>query len=179
MTINASAVVIAKSESQVEIGVLPILLERKKLIVDRINLLQGDEKFESLRDAINNLSDESDRLKLEKELTDLEAESQKWRKQSEELEKAQIQAKDEWQIELNKVEVFKLRSQVWLSLLERESVATIVGSLLLVIITASLLIAMFSGKATSEIINNSFLVILGYFFGQTVSRGLNKPSEQG
>ena len=115
-------VIISSGETNFEVGVLPILLERKKLILDRINLLRWDEKIESLRDSFKNVADERVRLKLEKQLTDLEEESQKWRKQSEELEIAQLQIQDKMQSELKRVEVFKLRSQVWLSILARESV---------------------------------------------------------
>lgn len=173
-----SGVTIANIETRGHIGILPILLERKKLILDRINAIKGSEKIESLRDSINKIADETVKSKLEKQLTDLELESQKWRKQSEELEQAQLQAQAKMQTEVQKVKILQMRSQVWLSLFERESVATIVGSVLLIIITGCLLLAMFRGTATSEIINNSFLVILGYFFGQTVSRNSSKTKEQ-
>ena len=45
-----------------------------------------------------------------------------------------------------------------------------VKSPILVIIVVSLLAAMCLGVTTTEIIENGFLVLLGYFFGQTISR---------
>ena len=64
-----------------------------------------------------------------------------------------------------------MRSEVWRSFLERESVATIVGAILLVTLTVTLVTAMFIGTAASDVVSSSFLLILGYFFGQTASRG--------
>ena len=63
----------------------------------------------------------------------------------------------------------KNRSEIWQSWLARESVASIIGGVLLVLITIILLIAMFFKLTIPDIISNSFLVILGYFFGQATS----------
>jgi hypothetical protein len=67
----------------------------------------------------------------------------------------------------------KARSETLQSFLARESVATIVGGFLLILIALVLLIAMFFKLTAPEIINNSFLVILGYFFGQATSNVLS------
>jgi hypothetical protein len=49
--------------------------------------------------------------------------------------------------------------------------ATYVGAFLLIILTIVQVAAMFSETLhTSEIINNAFLLLLGYFFGQSVAR---------
>jgi septal ring factor EnvC (AmiA/AmiB activator) len=120
------------------------------------------------------VDDETVRSKLEKEINELETESQKWHEQSKELRQTQ----EKMTPEFTSITILEKRLQAWQSFLQRESVATIVGSLLLFVIAVSLLIAMFRGVATSEIINNSFLVILGYFFGQTVSRNSNKAMDQ-
>lgn len=49
--------------------------------------------------------------------------------------------------------------------------ATYVGAFLLVVLTFVQVVAMFSPTThNSEIINNAFLLILGYFFGQSVGR---------
>jgi hypothetical protein len=69
-----------------------------------------------------------------------------------------------------KVALFERKVQVWHSLLERESVATIVGAFILIIFTLCLTIAMFTGFTPSEVITNAFLLILGYFFGQSTAK---------
>ena len=65
------------------------------------------------------------------------------------------------------MELFERRSKVWFSLLERESAATILGGILLFIILITHVTAIFAKFSIPEILNNAFLIILGYFFGQS------------
>jgi hypothetical protein len=46
------------SGAHVSLGILPILLERKKLILQRIRLLKGEEKIETIQDLIKTIPDE-------------------------------------------------------------------------------------------------------------------------
>ena len=69
-----------------------------------------------------------------------------------------------------RIELLERRSKVWLSFLERESAATIIGSVLIIIITVAQIIAVFHSIPPSDILNNAFLLILGYFFGQTTNK---------
>ena len=48
--------------------------------------------------------------------------------------------------------------------------ATILGGVLLLIITLFLIIAALAEVSVSQILSKAFLIILGYFFGQSVSR---------
>ncbi len=166
------AIAKVSSEANYEIGILPLLLERKKQILEKISLLKRDEKIDSLRDVIKKVDDETIRVKLESELSSLETESRKLREQSKEVEQSQVQEQIKTEAEFARLqqELFEKRSMVWRSFLERESVATVIGSLLLVIITISQLVAMFMKVPSTDIVNNGFLLILGYFFGQTVSK---------
>src|SRR5436305_4128294 len=52
LSVTASSVFIAKSDAHVEVGVLPVLLERKRLILRRIAELRGDQKIGNLRDLV-------------------------------------------------------------------------------------------------------------------------------
>ena len=169
-------VVKSGSDFQFEIGIVPFLLERKKLVLDRISILRRDEKIDTLRDAIKKISDDSVRIKLETELDNLESESKKLREQSREVEQAQAQEKSKTGSDLAKVQldIFERRSRVYRSFLERESVATIIGALLLVMLVIAQLTAMFLQTPTSDIVNNAFLLILGYFFGQTTVKTSQK-----
>jgi hypothetical protein len=69
-------------------------------------------------------------------------------------------------------------AKVWQALLTKEWVATIVGSLILVLFAGSVVWAMFSHTQVTEIVSNAFLVLLGYFFGQTVARGEHRPERR-
>jgi hypothetical protein len=166
------------SDFNFEVGVLPTLLERKELILERLKLLRQDRKIETLRDLVKKVTDSDLQEKLESELDELEAQSRELREQSKQTEEARTQEQLRTETELARVrqDLFERRSKVWRSFLERESVATVVGSLLLVVITVAQIVAMFTGVQTTEIINNGFLLILGYFFGQAVSKA-SSPSD--
>jgi hypothetical protein len=55
-------------------------------------------------------------------------------------------------------------------LIQKEVVATLIGAVLLLMLIIIFAKAMISGIPTSDILNNAFLLILGYFFGQTTSK---------
>jgi hypothetical protein len=67
-------------------------------------------------------------------------------------------------------ESFESRWKLFRQMLERESIASIMGALLMMFITLAIITGMFTGIAAPDILGNAFLVILGYFFGQSVQR---------
>ncbi len=70
-TVNMSVFVsTGGTESHIEVGALPLLLKRKKLINERIRELRGKREIEDLSDLIDSLADEDLRKRL---LTELEA----------------------------------------------------------------------------------------------------------
>ncbi|MEP7134272.1 MAG: hypothetical protein ABI904_05015 [Chloroflexota bacterium] len=160
------------SESNFEIGILPLLLERKKLILERISLFKRDEKIENLQDLIKGLPDKKVRTKLESELHSLETEANKLREQTDEVDetRAQEEIRAATELAIQQQVLFEKRTKFWRSFLEKESVATIIGALLLLIIAMTQIVAMFIKQPSTEIINNAFLLILGYFFGQSSSK---------
>lgn len=166
--------VIAKAHSEYhqKIGILPLLLKRKQQIIDRIRVLSQGEKVDSLRAAVDRVSDEDVRKTLVAQLDELEAEAKKLRQESEKVEKERQQQSipDDIAIATQRVELLERRSKVWRSFLERESMATVVGALLLIVFTLSLLVAMFTQLEPSQVVTSAFLLILGYFFGQSVNR---------
>lgn len=161
----------SKSEALFERGILQLLLCRKKLVLERIRALCANEKIESIQDLINQVDDENVKSKVDQEIADLKNEAQQLREQSKEVEREQIQEviKTQTELERLKMELFERRSKVWFSLLERESASTILGGILLLVIIAAHIIAIFSKFSVPEILNNAFLIILGYFFGQSAN----------
>ncbi|QSB13937.1 hypothetical protein JQS43_20685 [Natronosporangium hydrolyticum] len=152
-------------ESQVEVGALPVLLERKRHILDRIQILAPDEQLSHLRTLlVEKVTDDDARAEIMQLLQDQAAEQKGLAEQAEQVDEAQDRAA------LLKVEIQERKYALYRSLIERESVATIVGALILIAVTVALLIAMFVDVAASNIVENAFLVILGYFFGQSISR---------
>jgi hypothetical protein len=64
----------------------------------------------------------------------------------------------------------------WRELLEKESVATIVGAYLLVLLSGVIVISMFTKTQLTEIVTSSFLLVLGYFFGHGVSSRVHRKN---
>ena len=65
--------------------------------------------------------------------------------------------------------------------LQKEFVATIVGASMLILLILINAVAMYKGFPTSDaskVLENAFLLILGYFFGQTASKSTASPSLQ-
>ena len=65
------------------------------------------------------------------------------------------------------MELWERRSKVLRSFLERESAATIIGAILLIVITLAHIASLAFGLSIPETLNSAFLLILGYFFGQS------------
>ena len=168
-----SGLTLSSAQAEAQLGILPILLERKKLILDRIRLLGGEEIIEKMTSK----AEEQDETALKQEMVKLSSEMEKLRQQSEETEQKRqvalqsaLAASDEMARRKEEREAFKEKWEIWRSFLEKESVSTIIGAFLLIIITLAQIIASFTHITTSQILDNGFLVILGYFFGQTVAK---------
>ena len=153
-----------------EVNILPILLERKSLILQRLSALQPQEQLSDLRAAgrqvlsttrsfeiflIDNIDKSGEKAKVDAE------------KLMEEAETTLAQRERMMKLE---VELQERRSAIWLSFLQRESVASIIGALLLLALGIALIVAMFIHTAPTDVVMNAFLLILGYFFGQATSR---------
>jgi hypothetical protein len=150
-----------------EVGILPILLERKHLILDRIGKLSSDATLTSLRDLVSQVNDPEIRSQLSLQVQNYQAQVQKVRHEVAETAAQQAEALSLAQV---KVSVFRERASVWLQILGRESVASVVGAVLLLAFGAAVVIGMFVRVSASTVITDSFLLILGYFFGQGVGR---------
>jgi len=174
--INASAGLIlvqAQQEAHLEVGILPILLERKSLILMRIKILAGDKKVEELNNLVASVSDQELREKIKSELTMIADQSRRLAEQESAVNLAQAEqiAKRDEALTKLRAELFERRLRAWTGFFARESMATYIGAFILILLTFVQIFAMFSEKTdTSEIINNAFLLILGYFFGQGVAR---------
>jgi hypothetical protein len=167
---GSAFIVKSASEAIVEVGILPILLERKRLILERISALTSSESLMALKESVSRVTDPDVRLSLETQIENYEAQSEQLRQETVETEAQKAEAITSAQAETLKVNIFKERANVWLQILGRESVASVVGALLLITFAIAVIVAMFTHVAASTVISDSFLLILGYFFGQGVAR---------
>jgi len=171
----------ARQEAHMEIGILPLLLERKSLILSRIKNLVGEQRIESLKDLVGTVADPQLRDKIESELSVLAEQSRRLAEQESavaQAQAAQIASRDEALAKL-RAELFERRLRAWTGFFAKESMATYVGAFLLIVLTFVQVVAMFLGASyKSEIISNAFLLLLGYFFGQSVARAAPRQTGQ-
>ncbi|URC11031.1 hypothetical protein [Flavobacterium sp. B183] len=149
------------------------LLDKKKYILELIKIKSRKEKINSLEDLINNVSDKDLRKKIENELNDFSKQTSKIEEQEKLAnteEREYETSKKQLEISKTKLDLLEKKSQIWLAILAKESIASIIGALLLVIISICLLVSMFIGIEPSKIIESTFLLILGYFFGHAVTK---------
>jgi hypothetical protein len=168
---NAQAgVIITKSQADqhFRVGALPILLERKSLILRRIALLRPVEEFEGLEEDLKRRVE--DPALLEDLLKIFERRSSKAKQQTEEVLGEERQTTlDIDEAVKHREAVWKMRSQAYASFLSREPVAILIGAMLLLALGGALIVGMFTKVEPSQVITSGFLVILGYFFGQSSS----------
>ncbi|MGW6732787.1 hypothetical protein [Streptomyces sp. NPDC055013] len=175
-------------QPEVTIGILPFLLERKRLILERIKELRSEEKLDGLQDLVDRLAAGPEKDALKEQLAALEAEAAAARER--ERAAAQVdsaaqamvvegwhqerEAKEEAEDELKKIhEAQLLKEEIaarkWNRRVSREPIATLVGAVLLIALTTVFVVSMFLKIVPSTLLSNSFLIILGYFFGQSAS----------
>lgn len=146
-----------------EIDITPFLLQRKKIVIDRINELSANEKMENLQGLVEQLTEGDIKTNLKRELTELQHEASKYKEELRDITTRETEAKIKF--EQQRIDSFERKSKIWLSFLQRESAASLIGAIVLLLLTLALIF----GKE-SQILSNGFLVILGYFFGQSSTR---------
>ncbi|MEU0780973.1 hypothetical protein ABZ341_05245 [Streptomyces sp. NPDC006173] len=144
------------------------LLNRKNDVLGKIHFQANQAQIKSLRELVEGLDEKDQKERLLAELNDLETSSSSLEQESKATTDAQSDA--ERDAAMWKQDIMERRWEVWKSLLVRESVATLVGAALLITLGIVLITAMFMNREPSSILSNTFLIILGYFFGQSTDR---------
>jgi hypothetical protein len=166
-------VVVARTDGHIELGILPLLLERKGQILERIAALQPEQKLSELREDIATTIEDSAARDQLIETIDRRFEEQRAMREDLDREQALLQKasaeareKELWQ----QIKILERKAAVYQSFLERESVASVVGAILLLILGIAVIVAMFVHVSAPDVVSNAFLLILGYFFGTAVIR---------
>jgi hypothetical protein len=152
--------------AQFELGPLAFLLARRRSILERIGSLKTQHNVENIKAMAAQIPAES-RTGFQQKLDDLQADVNNWQRQALSAEEALRRAESSRQKELLRIEWFTRRSEVLRSFLERQSVATILGAILLLLMFLVIALNASTNTPTPQLITNAFLVILGYFFGQS------------
>jgi hypothetical protein len=164
----------------------PMLRRRHDYILSRLLRATETEKAHLSRERAEPSLDDEARQSIESQVEQLEAEearldelrSESAALREEHAFERQLQAK-EFQLEAEerradmasreKLAVADAKSRWWQTRLSRDSIAAIVGGLLLIGFATAVIVAMFSDTEITDVVQNSFLLILGYFFGATVA----------
>ncbi|MQY40010.1 hypothetical protein SRB17_80390 [Streptomyces sp. RB17] len=161
------------------VSLLPFFIQRKRLIVDRLNELRSEQKISDLRELIDRLPPGEQQRALADQLDALERQSVESEAAARAVasEESALQFQRERDLAFLKIQLSERRWSYRSKLLARDAIAPMVGAFLLIGLAVTLVVAMFLGTAVSELLSNSFLIVLGYFFGQTTERR-SRPEEQ-
>lgn len=133
--------------------------------------LREQEQMAQLQEAVNEKVADP---QVRQELSDLVAE---FAKQQQQLARKLQAREDDAAKELRNLEVQERKWRMRKSLLDREPAAVLIGAVLLSAITLALIIATFVHTPVPDILANAFLLILGFFFGQTTSGSRGRQPE--
>jgi hypothetical protein len=171
-----------KSElvGQASIYTMPLLLERQKMVIDRIRQRESEAEITKLVTVVR--SDAG--TDVQQEIAHIKSVNETWVAISIENERARNEALEA----ANKVSEETLHRQgkataargTWPGLpkfIENESVPTIISAFLVVIIVLCLLVFSLFHITTPQILNDAFLVILGYFFGQAIAKATARKQD--
>ena len=159
------SVLTTASEGHVTLGVLPLLLRRKKLILERIRELYPQQQLSEVREQLaQQLDDPHARAEVLGVIDQSLAAERELREQLDHESEAVTSEQQRARIQ---IDLLSKRSEIFKSLLERETVAGAVGAALMVLLGIAIIIAMFVHTAISGVVSDSFLLILGYFFGHS------------
>jgi hypothetical protein len=170
-----------KSElvGQASIYTLPLLLERQKMVIDRIRQLESEEEITKVLAVVRN----NTATDVQQELENMKSINEKWVAISIENERARNEALEA----ANKVSEETLHRQEkaagrgrWPEMpkfIENESVPTIISAFLIVVIVIFLIVFSLFHVTSLQVLNDAFLVILGYFFGQAVAKSTTRKQE--
>ena len=159
------------SETDFKLKIVPILLERRIFVLESIDELVSKRKIYDLRGLVERMPDISLKSSMEKNLDDLQIKNSFLKKEYQKLEKLRLNIYSEQQkfssIFKELPERIDKKSKYFQS---RESITTLMMGILLILITSLIAISSFVNIQVPDILNGTFLIILGFFFGQTIGR---------
>ncbi|MCE0768114.1 hypothetical protein LWC35_35250 [Pseudonocardia kujensis] len=149
-------------------GFLRYLLAVKEDILERRQVLQAAAHADQLDKIATDVPESPAKDELEAAIASLREENSDLARKLAEIEQAREEVAKV--AAMTDIDRYERKAKVWRSFLERESVASILGSIILAGLTITMIIAMFIDRPVPELLSNTFLVVIGYFFGQAASK---------
>lgn len=136
-------------------------------ITDRIANIEQNKTVNNISQIVKEISNVDLKNKLEEQFKELKDQITNSIKSPIEKRTEMLVEKDQTEINKGKMEMMDKWSEIALKFIDRESIASIVGSLLLLGMGICIIIMMFKHEEPIKIVETSFLLILGYFFGHS------------
>ncbi|GAA3224227.1 hypothetical protein ACFO1B_35675 [Dactylosporangium siamense] len=158
---------------------LPIkLIDLKQDVLHRRVVIETSELVNSTQARVGGLDDNQARIAIQCTLDRLQSVMSSYAEDSREASKAEEAARldlSRREDENHRLRIFERRWNVFRTFFARESAATIIGAILLTVMTLALTTGMFAGVPAPPVVSNAFLLILGYFFGNAAVSQRNGP----
>ncbi|MGW7533790.1 hypothetical protein [Amycolatopsis sp. NPDC054798] len=147
---------------------LKLSLERREEILELINGLTVGQEIHKLRNAVSGVDDAGTKEKFhqllgefESKTGEIDGELKETSRKIAEVEAAAMAAE---------IDKYERKAKVWQNFLAKESVATYVGGAILLVMCLSVVAAMFARVEINQVLSSAFLLVLGYFFGQSTGK---------
>jgi len=161
----------AYSETKFKLHILPILLDRRRFVLETYSELAGRMKNYDLRRLIDGISDKNIKSSMEKILYDLRMKDSVLKKEYQKIEKIRLNIYSEQQkISSMLKDPDEKRNKTSKYLPGRDSLTIWIMGSLLILIALSIAIAPFVKISVPNILNSTFLIILGFFFGHGIGK---------
>ena len=159
------------SVTNFKLNILPILLARRMFVLENINELVSRRKLYNLRSVVERISDISAKSSIEKILDDFQTKNSILKKEYRKIEKLRLNIYFEQQ-KFSPIfeELTERRDKKSKYFQNRESMTTLMMGILLVLLTILIATAPFVKIQVPNILNSTFFIILGFFFGQAIGR---------
>ena len=158
-------------ETNFKLHILPILLDRRRFVLDTYDELAGRMKNYDLRRLINGISDKNIKSSMEKILYDLQMKDSVLKKEYQKIETARRDIYSEQQkIPPLFEDPGEKRNKTLKYFPGRDSLTIWIMGFLLILIALSIAIAPLVKISVPDILNSTFLIILGFFFGHGIGR---------
>jgi hypothetical protein len=148
------------------------LLDKKKYVLDLIKRNSTEKSLQNFDSLIETLDDAPLKTKLKEGVENFKNESGELAKEERKLDEKEKQlTSEDREIERSqrKLDLLDKKSKIWTKILSKEAMTPSIGGFLLILLSLTLVVAMFVNVEITETIETSFLLILGYFFGQSLS----------
>jgi len=147
-----------------------IFYQYKKLhnyITKRIKEIEQSQSVESIEKLVEEIKDTDLKGRFEEQLIELKDTNKRLEAELISLNEKKGLVSEEIEYSKHKTEMMEKKYNIFLKFLDKESVASLVGAILLLLMGISLIIMMFYEINPIQIVQSAFLLILGYFFGHS------------